>query len=825
MTKPVLVRDILQSRKEVPFYSQIDILSVEEDILIGVGGNLTVGFRLEGIDIPLKSKQEIAQTIEFLRKILANLPEKTQYQFVLKKKGGAGKPLYDYRTARRSKDELSQALVQSKFGALKKDRLFNTGGLLFITKFHEDEKKHSTKLAFLNTQAVQISKEEFDRRKSDLLSAVSQIENAFGNLKIGLARLKEKEFIHLFYSHLNPTRAVKMPLGEIESDPINNITLRSKLLYSAPVVEREYFYQDGYFYQGVNLVVPPDQTEIRSLEKVFEQLAMPYEFMLSFFVPDNEKEIEKLKTQANVSKTLGFMGSSKNYDATQKYAEIDSLITEIKSSSQKLAYYSLSFLVRDRNFTFLKRKENKILQAFSLMGSAEGISDHMNHDRLFLSFLPGQAWMNPRQFLIQTDALVNLLPIQAVWRGTLQARTLLKTRNNELVKLDIFDNSLPARHGLVIGTTGSGKSFTTNFLLMSYLSDSQMNQLVIIDVGNSYRRLASIFKGSYFDIDLGERYALNPLVSKDILFRSGELDTETLAYLGLVVEKLVKGIPREELTNADKRIIEKAILAAYQMKPNPLLGDLLTALQNYEGDTSEKERALVFSKNLAIWTEGRYGKLLNRPGNIDVSNRFLVFELGKLDQYPDLQSLIFFIIRSSIAGKLYKPDLRKVIVIDEGWRFFNDEVGSRLIEDLYRTARKFNGLVLSISQSPEDFLNTKAASAIISNSFTKYVLKLNKGHELLKQFDFNDSEIQEIKSLVSKPGYFSELFVKFGEHGAVVKLEATPLEYWIATTDPEDIKAETAAREKNPNFKPLALLQHLASQFPKGRRTSEVVNQ
>ncbi len=348
-----------------------------------------------------------------------------------------------------------------------------------------------------------------------------------------------------------------------------------------------------------------------------------------------------------------------------------------------------------------------------------------------------------------------------------------------------------------------------------------MNQLVIIDVGNSYRRLASIFKGAYFDIDLSEKYALNPLVSKDILFRTGEVDVETLAYLGLVVEKLVKGTPKDELTNAEKRNIEKSILAAYEKKTNPLLGDLLVALENHEGDASEKERALTFSKNLAIWTEGRYGKLLNRPGNIDVSNRFLVFELGKLDQYPDLQSLIFFIIRSSIAEKLYKPSLRKVIVIDEGWRFFGDEVGGRLIEDLYRTARKFNGLVLSISQSPEDFLNTKAASVIVSNSFTKYVLKLNKGHELLKQFDFNDSEISEIKSLISKPGYFSELYIKFGENGAVARLEPTSLEYWIATTDPEDLKVETRARDENPTLKPLALLQHLAGQFPKGRRISE----
>lgn len=816
MTNPVLVRDILQARKEIPFYNQIDLLAIEEDILIGAGGNLTTGFRLEGIDLLLKSKNEMASAVDFLRKTLAHLPEETQYQFIIKRKAGAGKPLYDYRYARRSKTPLTQTLVESKFNALRKESLFNTDAFLFITKFHTGEKKITDKLTISNTKAVELSKEDFEARKAELLSAKSQIENAFGNLKITLTALTEKELKYLFYIHLNPTRASKMPLGDVKPDPLNNITLRSTLLYSAPVVEREHFYQDGYFYQGINLLTPPDSTDIRGLHQVFDQLQMPYDFMLSFYVPDNEKEIEKLKTRANVSKTFGFMGSGKNYDAAQKYTEIDSLITEIKASSQKLAYYSFVFLIRDRSFSFLKRKQDQLLQTFPILGSSQGLTDHMNHDRLFLSFLPGQAWMNPRKFLIQTDALVNLLPVQATWQGSQRARTLFKTRKQELLKLDIFDNALPAKHGLIIGTTGSGKSFTTNYLLTSYLADSRRNQLVIIDVGNSYRRLAAIFKGSYFDIDLGERFAINPFVSRNILYRNGQLDSETLAYLGLIAEKLVKGQPNEVITNAQKRIIEKALLKTYEKKQHPLLGDFLIALRNYAGDAAEKAKALEFAKNLAIWTEGRYGKLLNRPGNVDTTNRFLVFELGKLNAYPDLQSLIFFIIRSAISSKLYQADLKKVIVIDEGWRFFNDEIGSLLIEDLYRTARKFNGLVLSISQSPQDFLSTKAANAIISNTFTKYVLKLNKGHDLLKQFDFNDSEVSEIKSLVAKPGYFSELFIKYGDNGTVARLEPLPLEYWIATTDPEDTRIETEARKQNPNLTTLALLENLAKQYPQG---------
>ncbi len=819
MNEPVRIRDIIQARREVPFYNQIDLLAIEDDIVVGASGNMTVGFRVEGMNLMLKSRQEILSTVDFLRRTLGHLPEKTQYQFILKHKPGAGRALYDYRDAVKGGHPISEALIESKFNTLRSDRLFHDELYLFITKLHEEKQKLSGLSVVSNQKAAELSKEDFVRRKEELLTANSQLENAFSNLKLRTTPMKVKEFLTFFYFHLNPTRAANVRLGKVGNDPMQNITMRSSLLFSSPVVEREHFYQDGYFYQGINLLLPAENTDIQALGKMLDRIATPFDFMLSIHVPDNEKEIEKLRTRANVSKTFGFLGSSKNYDAVEKYHQIDSLITEIKSSTQKLAYYSVAFLIKDRRFQFLKQKHDQIMEAFPLLGSSEGIVDHMNHDRLFLSFLPGQAWMNPRKYLIQTDALANILPIQSEWAGTARPRILVKSRKQQLIKLDLFDDSLPARHGMIVGATGSGKSFATNYLLAHYLLENTTNQLIVIDVGNSYRRLAALFDGAYLDIDLGDQYAINPLLPKAELLKNGEVDSEGLAYLALVAEKLVKGTADEVLTNAHKRILEKAILKVYEAKEAPVLSDLQVVLRNYVlGDEEDAQRAAQFAKNLGIWTEGRYGKLLNRQGNISSAKRFVVFELGKLDAHPDLQAILFFVIRSAIWGKLYQKDIKKVIVIDEGWRFFNDDTSSRLIEDLYRTSRKFNGMVLSISQSPEDFLATKCANAIVSNSFTKYILMLNKGHEQLSQFDLNDSEIAETKSLVSKPGHFSEIFVKFGQSSTVARIEPTPLEYWIATTDPGDCEKESQERAQNPQSSTLDLLNHLAAKYPKGVR-------
>ncbi|MDE2236950.1 MAG: hypothetical protein KGK30_03585, partial [Elusimicrobia bacterium] len=120
-----------------------------------------------------------------------------------------------------------------------------------------------------------------------------------------------------------------------------------------------------------------------------------------------------------------------------------------------------------------------------------------------------------------------------------------------------------------------------------------------------------------------------------------------------------------------------------------------------------------------------------------------------------------------------------------------------------------NGAVFAISQSPKDFLDTKAANAIITNSYIKYVLKLTKGHELLGQFELNPSEIEAIKQLQSKPRAFSDLFVKYGTRSLVARVEPCPLDYWICTTDAKDHVYETKVRKENPGLSEAALLLKL----------------
>ena len=105
---------------------------------------------------------------------------------------------------------------------------------------------------------------------------------------------------------------------------------------------------------------------------------------------------------------------------------------------------------------------------------------------------------------------------------------------------------------------------------------------------------------------------------------------------------------------------------------------------------------------------------------------------------------------------------------------------------------------------------------MVNNSPIKYILRLKKGHEKLAAFGLNENEILAARELEVRPGHYSEVFIKFDDHGVIAKVEPDPLEYWIATTDPADLAEETKLRITEPRKTDFEVFETLARKFPGG---------
>ena len=817
----VKIRSLIREQKRTPLLNKINLWSIVDQTAVGVDLQMSAGLELFNLpDISMKEMSEIDGYQAFVKKLLHAVPEETTLQFVIQVREGDPERVKEFVDTVSHNDALGdfgQAILKAKEQFMKEKFIQKKRSVLFLTTYPPEFQRPAIRLASLKEiKPGEITRELHEVRIRQLDAAVKSLTDSLAGLGIKSKRLDDAGMADYFYRHLNPKRSrqIDRPAGTF-----SGVTARSVLALSAAENRLDGLVVDGAVHKTINLLGLPEAIHPHDLLNMTNNLWPDYDICLAVHCVNSERMIERLKKSANVTKALSFSNFGSRYEAEQKFAELEELIREIRSTTQKLFTFSFALLVKGPDERLAEENATLGVKAFQDIGSAIGVVDNLNHEDLFLSFLPNHSHLNHRRHVIHTGPLANLIPLSGSWKGTKIPKVLFENPQGELVNMDLFDPSLPSKHALLIGSTGSGKSFTTNYLLTNFLIESEINHVVIIDIGGSYRKLCQLFDGQYLSVDLTDAYAFNPLPERDGVFDGKEYDPDILAYTILILGRMILD-EGEVLNGAGESLLENALKRTYRTGGSPTLKDIRSYLQNIEGNEETKSLAAHYANNLEMWTEGRYSRIFNTSKRLAVDNRLIVFDLEKLGHHPRLQSVYFYVIREIIDAKLRAKALKKMIVIDEGWRFFNDDVGSRLIENLYRTARKSNGMILSISQSPVDFLNTKAANAIISNTYVKYVLRLTKGHEHLPQFGFSTGEIEAIKHLHSVPRQFSDVFLKFVEQATTIRIEPSPLDYWVCTTDADDTVKEQKIRDAHPEWIHSRVLEELVRESQKEAKNS-----
>ena len=268
-----------------------------------------------------------------------------------------------------------------------------------------------------------------------------------------------------------------------------------------------------------------------------------------------------------------------------------------------------------------------------------------------------------------------------------------------------------------------------------------------------------------------------------------------------------RGLPKRE-----KALLEEAIFKTYQIVQNrvPILSDLKKILQNHS-----RPEMRHFAEILYSWTGSTaYGRMLDGSSRVKLTKDLITIEMKGLDLYPDLQNVFLLIftdfIRNEAARDLSTPYL---LIIDEAWKLFETSGGLAFALEAYRTFRKFNGGIWCISQNYKDFLfSQEIKNAIFPNTTSVFILRQKKidWKDFQESLDFNDDEIEVIKSLSIKKGHFSEFFFMQDENKVVVRLTPDPLSYWICTTDGSDKTRIQEMTRMHPHLNQFEILKKMA---------------
>ena len=318
----------------------------------------------------------------------------------------------------------------------------------------------------------------------------------------------------------------------------------------------------------------------------------------------------------------------------------------------------------------------------------------------------------------------------------------LNALSNNLIMVD--RKRLKTPNGLILGTPGSGKSFSAKReITNAYLITD--DDVIVCDPEGEYYPLVERFHGQVVKISPASPHYINPM---DMNLNYSDDDNPLSLksdFLLSLCELIVGG--REGLQPIEKTVIDRAVrlyqpyLADPRPENMPVLGDLYQALLAQE----EKEARRVATA-LEIYVSGSLN-VFNHHTNVDIQNRLVCYDIKELGK--QLKKLGMLIVQDQVWGRVTaNRSVGKATryYVDEFHLLLKEEQTASYSVEIWKRFRKWGGIPTGITQNVKDLLSSREVANIFENSDFIYMLNQAGGDReiLAKQMNISPHQLSYV---------------------------------------------------------------------------------
>ena len=425
--------------------------------------------------------------------------------------------------------------------------------------------------------------------------------------------------------------------------------------------------------------------------------------------------------------------------------EAKKLLADLQSRNERM--FLMTFLILNTADT-KQQLENIVFQA-------SGIAQKHNCTLVRLDYQQEQGFMSSlplgfNQTVIQrsltTSSTAIFVPFttQELFQSGGEALYYgLNSLSNNLIMVD--RKKLKNPNGLILGTPGSGKSFSakreiTNIFLIT------TDDIIICDPEAEYFPLVNRLNGQVVKISPTSTDFVNPM---DINLNYSE-DENPLSlksdFILSLCELIVGG--KEGLMPVEKSIIDRCvrlIYADYLSDPMPEKMPILEDLYNALKEQDEKEAQHIRSA-LEIYVTGSLN-VFNHRTNVDITNRLVCFDIKELGK--QLKKLGMLVVQDQVWNRVTVNRAEKRSTryyMDEFHLLLKEEQTAAYSVEIWKRFRKWGGIPTGITQNVKDLLSSREVENIFENSDFVYMLNQASGDRqiLAKQLNISPHQLSYV---------------------------------------------------------------------------------
>ena len=300
----------------------------------------------------------------------------------------------------------------------------------------------------------------------------------------------------------------------------------------------------------------------------------------------------------------------------------------------------------------------------------------------------------------------------------------LNALSNNMIMVD--RKMLKNPNGLILGTPGSGKSFSakremTNAFLVTN------DDIYVCDPEAEYNPLIHALKGQVVKLSPTSKDYLNPL---DININYSDEENPLALKSDFVLsfcELIIGG--RDGLEPIEKTVIDRSVTRIYQkyfQNPTPqnmpILEDLYEEIKKQPGQEAGR-----IASALELYVKGSLN-VFNHHTNVDISNRIVCFDIKELGK--QLKKLGMLVVQDQIWNRvtINRNEHKSTrYYCDEFHLLLKDEQTAAYSVEIWKRFRKWGGIPTGITQNVKDLLSSAEIENIFENSDYIYMLNQAQG--------------------------------------------------------------------------------------------------
>lgn len=792
--------------KNNSLYPILGIISDDPGMIIGRGGSITICFRMDCPECYSCHSSDLEIRHEAFNQAFSRFPEGSwvhkQDVFLLKKYTG----------------EANESFIAKAEAAHFKDReyLEHTCYLAFnLTGLSTLESSYNTNPF---SYSENLHTEDADKL-TDFLEAVGAAQDVLNNLpQTKLTALSGAEMKNYILSYTN----LFSNDGSIRDVRIEKEIYVGKTTARCFALTDENLFPNKEFSNSA-----PDSSLSKSnlfmteFESLGIHLHCNHIYNQVLYFEGDRKLKEKLAKNVSVHKrNSGF--DKANLEKQAK--DLDTLQQNVLNENQTLCYAHFSLLFWDDDVSKVNRAEKEIKAIFNIKSFKyyEPSYEHLAH--IFAGSVIGATSSLAKRYLFQTTLPLALCFFTSYSTFSDDEEGVLFNDRIFQIPLckdlwDVNKKRMNARNGIIIASTGGGKSFLAQTICYQLIE--QDYACVVCEFGSSFKQLCFLYpeKSLHVDYDGKKPLGINPF---DL---SGEnLDNDKIQTLVGIVQKFMRArslTPEAEvnLSNLIRIYYEKSG-GKHHSFPNfyTFVKDNFAELAE-DNDIPISAEYFDLKKFLFICSDflpgGRYENVCkedeNQHHNLKEKS-FIVFELTQIKNDPFLSSLVMTVLFDVIKHKILSDKSRRGILIFDEYAEtaqMKDSLGMdsdihSTVAFCYQKIRKENGAVLTIIQSPSQLPDNEFTKGIIANTQMLFVLPTTDTvySSVIDMFEINsEAQINQMKSIqngFSAARPHSEAWIRLGENYSIVARIEASREKFLAFQTEGNIRADLDSRyEKN----------------------------